>query len=47
MTIPGKNTLILLITLSAAAFAQKVDRIEINKNSFFSDAEIIKWAGLN
>jgi outer membrane protein insertion porin family len=47
MTIPGKNKLILLIALSAAAFAQKVDRIEINKNSFFSDDEIIKWAGLN
>ena len=47
MTIPGKNTLIILIVLSAAAFAQKVDRIEINKNSFFSDDEIKKWAGLN
>ena len=47
MTIPGKKTLIILIALSAAAFAQKVDRIEINKNSFFSDDEIKKWAGLN
>ena len=47
MTIPGKNTLIILIALSAASFAQKVDRIEINKNSFFSDDEIKKWAGLN
>jgi len=35
------------MTLSAAVFAQKVDRIEVNKNSFFSDDEIKKWAGLN
>ena len=47
MTSPGKNTLIILIILSAVAFAQKVDRIEINKNSFFSNDEIKKWAGLN
>lgn len=47
MSILGKNILIILIALSAAAFAQKVDRIEINKNTFFSDDEIKKWAGLN
>ena len=30
-----------------AAFAQKIEKIEINSNRIFSDGEIIKWAGLN
>jgi outer membrane protein insertion porin family len=32
---------------SLAAFAQKIEKIEINSNRIFSDGEIIKWAGLN
>lgn len=35
------------ILFSVAAFAQKIEKIEINSNSIFGDGEILKWAGLN
>ncbi|MDZ7623528.1 MAG: POTRA domain-containing protein [Ignavibacteriaceae bacterium] len=35
------------ILFSVAAFAQKIEKIEINNNSIFGDGEILKWAGLN
>jgi outer membrane protein insertion porin family len=47
MTCPGKNILILLMSFSALALAQKVDNIEITSSKVFSDDEIKKWAGLN
>ena len=42
-----KNILLYFILFSVAAFAQKIEKIEINRNSIFGDGEILKWAGLN
>jgi outer membrane protein assembly factor BamA len=42
-----KNILLYFILFSVAAFAQKIEKIEINNNSIFGDGEILKWAGLN
>jgi len=44
---PTKNILLYFILFSVAAFAQKIEKVEINNNSIFSDGEILKWAGLN
>lgn len=43
----NKNILLYFILFSVAAFAQKIEKIEINSNSIFGDGEILKWAGLN
>ena len=42
-----KNIFFAFIIFSLAAFAQKIEKIEINSNTIFSDGEIIQWAGLN
>ena len=42
-----KNILLYFILFSVAAFAQKIEKIEINNNRVFGDGEILKWAGLN
>ena len=42
-----KNILLYFILFSVAAFAQKIEKIEINNNSIFDDGEILKWAVLN
>ncbi|HSW56601.1 MAG TPA: POTRA domain-containing protein [Ignavibacteriaceae bacterium] len=42
-----KNILLCFILFSAASFAQKIEKIEINNNRVFGDGEILKWAGLN
>ena len=43
----NKNILFYLLIFSFAAFAQKIDKIEINSNTIFSDGEIKQWASLN
>jgi outer membrane protein insertion porin family len=43
----NKNILFYLLIFSFAAFAQKIEKIEINRNSIFSDGEIKQWANLN
>jgi outer membrane protein insertion porin family len=42
-----KNILFYFILFSVAAFAQKIEKIEINSNRIFSDSEIKQWASLN
>jgi outer membrane protein insertion porin family len=42
-----KNILLHLLIFSLTAFAQKIEKIEINSNSIFSDGEIKQWANLN
>ena len=42
-----KNILFSLLIFSLTAFAQKIEKIEINSNSVFSDGEIKQWASLN
>ena len=42
-----KNILLYLLIFSLAAFAQKIEKIEINSNNVFSDGEIKQWASLN
>ena len=43
----NKNILFYLLIFSFAAFAQKIEKIEINSNTIFSDGEIKQWANLN
>jgi outer membrane protein assembly factor BamA len=43
----NKNILLYFILFSVAAFAQKIEKIEINNNRVFGDGEILKWASLN
>lgn len=43
----NKNILFYFLIFSLAAFAQKIEKIEINSNRVFGDGEIKKWAGLN
>jgi outer membrane protein assembly factor BamA len=43
----NKNILLYFILFSVVAFAQKIEKIEINSNRVFGDGEILKWAGLN
>ena len=43
----NKNILFYLLIFSFAAFAQKIEKIEINSNTIFSDGEIKQWASLN
>lgn len=47
MTHLNKNILLYLLIFSLTAFAQKIEKIEINSNSIFSDGEIKQWASLN
>jgi outer membrane protein insertion porin family len=42
-----KNILLYFILFSVAAFAQKIEKMEINNNRIFGDGVILKWAGLN
>jgi len=44
---PAKYITLLMISLSAFTFAQRVEEIEINSSRVFSDTEIQSWAGLN
>jgi len=43
----NKYILFYLLIFSFAAFAQKIEKIEINSNTIFSDGEIKQWANLN
>jgi len=43
----NKNILLYFLFFSLAAFAQKIEKIEINSNRIFGDGEIIKGARLN
>ncbi|GIK61530.1 MAG: BamA/TamA family outer membrane protein [Ignavibacteriota bacterium] len=42
-----KNILLFFLIGASVLFAQKIDKIEINRNEIFSDTEILSWAGLN
>jgi outer membrane protein insertion porin family len=42
-----RNIFLLIIFISITVFSQKVEKIEVDKNKFFSDEEIEEWAGLN
>lgn len=42
-----KNILLYILIFSSVAFAQKIEKIDINSNRVFSDGEILKWASLN
>ena len=43
----NKNILLYFLIFSLTAFAQKIEKIEINSNRVFSDGEILKWASIN
>lgn len=43
----NKNIFLVFIFFSVAAFAQKIEKIEINSNTVFGDGEIKQWAGIN
>ena len=47
MTHLNKNILLYLLIFSLTAFAQRIEKIEINSNSIFSDGDIKQWASLN
>jgi len=47
MILLNKNILLYFLIFSLTAFAQKIEKIEINNNRVFSDGEIKKWASLN
>ncbi|MBK9097654.1 MAG: BamA/TamA family outer membrane protein [bacterium] len=47
MILLNKNIFLFFLIGTSFLYAQKIDKIEINKNEIFSDTEILSWAGLN
>ena len=47
MILLSKNIFLFFLISASFLYAQKIDKIEINKNEIFSDTEILSWAGLN
>jgi outer membrane protein insertion porin family len=43
----NKNICLFFLICPAILYPQRIDKIEINRNTIFSDTEILNWAGLN
>lgn len=47
MILLSKNIFLFFLIGTSVLNAQKIDKIEINRNEIFNDSEILTWAGLN